>query len=274
MKKWILLTMVSVLPMTMMAQDDDMYFVPTKENVAKEVKNWGMPKDTYYSGSNRSVDDYNQRKVYSSDSTGNDIINFSAVRGVYPDSIYMDSSASSDYQYTKQLSRFDDYSPSDIYWEGYRDGRWSSPWYYNSAYYPWYDAWYDPWYTPYYNWRYHYYGWGWGWNWGWYGGYYDPWYYHYRPVYYSGRNNSQSILRGTYRGGGSGSNSSWGRAQRRSTSPSHRYDNSSRGNRPSGYNNSGSSFGGGSSRSGGGSFSGGGGGGHRSSGGHSFGTRR
>ena len=51
MKKLILLTAVAALPLTMMAQDDDMYFVPTKENVAKEAKTYGMPKNVYYSGS-------------------------------------------------------------------------------------------------------------------------------------------------------------------------------------------------------------------------------
>ena len=85
MKKLLLLTVVAALPLGLMAQDDDMYFVPTKENVAKETKNYGMPKKTYYSGSNRSVDEYN-RSAWSSvvpiDSAGNDIIDFSAVRGV------------------------------------------------------------------------------------------------------------------------------------------------------------------------------------------------
>ena len=149
MKKLLLLTVVAALPLGLMAQDDDMYFVPTKENVAKETKNYGMPKKTYYSGSNRSVDEYN-RSAWSSvvpiDSAGNDIIDFSAVRGVYPDSTYVE--ATDDYKYTKRLSRFEGYTASDAYWEGYRDGRWTSPWYY-SSYYPWYDSWYywnDPWY--------------------------------------------------------------------------------------------------------------------------------
>lgn len=267
MKKWILLTVVMVLPLTMLAQDDDMYFVPTKENVAKEKKSWGMPADTYYSGSNRSVDDYNHYKMAPSDSVGNDIINFSAVRGVYPDSTYMDSSAASDYQYTRRLSRFDDYSPSEIYWEGYRDGRWSSPWYYSSAYYPWYDPWYDPWYTPWYDWRYHYYGWGWGW----YSGYYYPWYRYHRPYYYVSH---------TYRHGGSyrgyrSNNTPYARSQRRNVERSRDFGRPFGGSR----NNSGSNRtfggGGGSSRSygGGGSFGGGsrgGGGGSRGG----FGSRR
>ena len=128
MKKLLLLTVVAALPLGLMAQDDDMYFVPTKENVAKETKNYGMPKKTYYSGSNRSVDEYN-RSAWSSvvpiDSAGNDIIDFSAVRGVYPDSTV---AYENDYKYTKRLSRFDGYtSTSEAYWDGYRDGRWSRP---------------------------------------------------------------------------------------------------------------------------------------------------
>ena len=65
MKKLILLTLVSAFSLSLAAQDDDMYFVPTKENVAKEAKKYGMPQNTYYSGSNRSVDDYNRRAQFS-----------------------------------------------------------------------------------------------------------------------------------------------------------------------------------------------------------------
>lgn len=123
----------------MMAQDDDIYFVPTKENVAKEAEKYGMPTDTYYAGSTRSTDEYNRRawsRVAPIDSAGNDIIDFSAEKGVYPDSAYSDLN---DYKYTRRMSRFDDYTPSAAYWLGYRDGRWASPWYY-----PGYYAWYDP----------------------------------------------------------------------------------------------------------------------------------
>ena len=59
-RTFILLALVASMPLTMNAQDD-MYFVPTKKNVEKSKKDYGMPKDTYYSGSNRSVDDYNRR---------------------------------------------------------------------------------------------------------------------------------------------------------------------------------------------------------------------
>ena len=265
MKKLLLLTVVAALPLGLMAQDDDMYFVPTKENVAKETKNYGMPKKTYYSGSNRSVDEYN-RSAWSSvvpiDSAGNDIIDFSAVRGVYPDSTYVE--ATDDYKYTKQLSRFEGYTASDAYWEGYRDGRWTSPWYY-SSYYPWYDSWYywnDPWYYGYY---------------GYYSSWYSPWYYggYYRPWRYWGWYGPRYYARGHYRPAvhynhrhynvrhtPSAGNRPYGNGE--SVTFRHgTFGNGSRMSSPSG------SFGGSSTRSSGGGFGGGGrsGGGSRSGGG-------
>lgn len=183
MKKLILLTLVSAFSLSLMAQDDDMYFVPTKENVAKEARKYGMPQNVYYSGSNRSVDDYNRRVQFNSpvDSTGNDIIDFSAVRGVYPDSAYSQPVENDDYALTRRMSRFDDYTPSEAYWDGYRAGRWSSPWY--NTWYSWYDPWYyDSWwywndpfyYSSWYGWRYPYY----------YSTWYSPRYYGYH--YYGG----------------------------------------------------------------------------------------
>ena len=183
MKKLILLTLVSAFSLSLMAQDDDMYFVPTKENVAKEARKYGMPQNVYYSGSNRSVDDYNRRVQFSSpvDSTGNDIIDFSAVRGVYPDSADSQPVENDDYALTRRMSRFDDYTPSEAYWDGYRAGRWSSPWY--NSWYSWYDPWYyDSWwywndpfyYSSWYGWRYPYY----------YSTWYSPRYYGYH--YYGG----------------------------------------------------------------------------------------
>ena len=177
------LYLFTFLPLSMMAQDDDMYFVPTKENVAKEARKYGMPQNVYYSGSNRSVDDYNRRAQFSYpvDSTGNDIIDFSAVRGVYPDSAYSQPVENDDYALTRRMSRFDDYTPSEAYWDGYRAGRWSSPWY--NTWYSWYDPWYyDSWwywndpfyYSSWYGWRYPYY----------YSTWYSPRYYGYH--YYGG----------------------------------------------------------------------------------------
>ena len=181
MKKFILLSLMLVsLPLTMMAQDDDdMYFVPTKKQVEKDKARYQVPRDVYYSGINRSVDEYNRRTPAGSyyevlsDSTANDIISFDGQLGVYPDSTQQD------FQITREMSRWDGYDPGDSYWAGYKDGRrdgarsWHSPWYY-SSFYPWYDPWYwdDPWYYGYRGW----YSWYDPWYYGWYG--YTPWYYY------------------------------------------------------------------------------------------------
>lgn len=271
MKKLMMsLLLLGALPLTVVAQDDDMYFVPTKENQAKEAKTYGMPSNTYYSGSSRSVDDYNRQlrsSVMPIDSAGNDIIDFSAVRGVYPDSTYKEPAE--DYKYTRQMARFDGYTPSEAYWDGYRDGRWSSPWYYNS-WYGWYD--YDPWYwdSPWYYSSYY------RWYSPWHYGYYRPWYYTgwygYRgPRWYYGGGRggryyvSRPIRRTTYSSG-----RSFGQPHGRTTYSSGRTFGSTRGTYSGG-----SSFGGGRS---GGSFGGGGGsfggGGRSTSGGRSFGGRR
>lgn len=210
MKKSILASLIlGLLPLSMQAQDD-MYFVP-KKKAAKSVSSYGIPHDTYYSGSNRSVDEYNRRskggssyEMIAGDSTLKDVITFSPVEGVYPDSL----AEGGDYQLTKKMTRWDGYTPTDAYWEGYDRGRsdewsaslWHSPWYY-SSYYSWYDPWYyDPWY-PSWTWRagwyydpwyyrpYHYYGWGWG---GYYGGYHA-----YHPYHDSGRSSYYRPSTGT-----------------------------------------------------------------------------
>ena len=262
MKKLIMiLLLLGVLPFTTMAQDDDMYFVPTKENKLKEAKSYGMPSKTYYSGSTRTVDDYNRRSRISAitpDSVGNDIIEFSAVRGVYPDSTYTEA-VGDDYQLTRRMSRFDDYTPNEAYWDGYRDGRWSSPWYY-SSYYSWYDPWYwnDPWYYG------RYYGWYSPWYYGY--GYYRPWYYgYYGTRWYGGRSRSYYASHPV----------------RRTTTSNRRFGESpssgrtgNNGNRTFGTTRNNSSFGRGGSSFGGGRSSGGSGGGRSASGGRSFGGRR
>lgn len=192
MKKWLLLLIAfGLMPWGVMAQDDDdMYFVPSKKSASKPARSTvttvpgktgsvggtnATTRDTYYSGSNRDVDEYNRRgssyyqmPVVPADSVlGSDIISFSGEQGVYPDSVIV-----GDYGLTQQMSRWDGYEPSESYWAGYAAGSndaWHSPWYYTS-YYPWYDSWYYPW-------RYNYYG--------WYGGWYDPWYSWYDPWYYN-----------------------------------------------------------------------------------------
>ena len=169
-----------MLPLSLVAQDDDLYFVPKKKSVEKVTDNYGIPANVYYVGSDRSIDEYNRRtksyyEVIGADSTLNDTISFSAEKGIYPDSI-----SDEDFKLTKEMSRFDDYrlSDYDAFWAGYNAGRydwaWHSPWYYSL--YGWYDpwyysrwAWYDPWYYGYGWYNPWYYGYGW----------YDPWYYGY-----------------------------------------------------------------------------------------------
>lgn len=179
------------MPLVVLAQDD-MYFVPTKANVAKEAAKISVPRETYYSGSNRDVDEYNRRGTYVQeiDSLGNDVIDFDAVEGVYPDSLAV--GMSEDYTCTREMSRFDDYAWSDPYWAGYYAGRSSrwwgyDPWFYSSWYYdPWYYGWYGGWY-------------------GWYGGYYGwlghYWWGHphYVASYHSGPTGTFNHTRGTGR---------------------------------------------------------------------------
>ena len=290
--------LLGVLPFTTMAQDDDMYFVPSKESKAQDAYQHGMPSRTYYSGSSRSTDEYNRRMIGAvpSDSVGNDIIDFSAVRGVYPDSV-APAEQSEDYQLTRRMSRFDDYTPTQAYWDGYRDGRWSSPWYHNSLYYNSWYSWYDPWYydswrywndpfyySSWYSWRYpYYYSWYSPRYYGYYG-YYRPWY---GGGYYGGggrsysragvtHHKSTSTRRGTDLGGYRSSNSRMNTVTRSSNNTNnslggYRSSNSSSSGSFGGGNSGGFSSGGGSSRS---SSSGGGGGGRSSGGGHSYGGRR
>ena len=153
MKKWFYVSLImAMLPLTMTAQDDDMYFVPKKNSAEHKAVNYSTPRSTYYSGSNRSVDEYNRHgggsyyEVVSNDTTGNDIIDFSSEVGVYPDSAMQQQE---DFTLTRQMSRWDGYEPEIAYLAGYNAGRfdsWHSPWYY-SSYYPWYDSywyWNDP----------------------------------------------------------------------------------------------------------------------------------
>ena len=160
--------LIGAMPISMLAQDDDLYFVPKKKSSVEVVTdNYGMPKDTYYAGSDRSVDEYNRRTKSTyveidGDSTKVDIIDFNGQKGVYPDSLQNE-----DFKLTKKMTRFEGYDLTDkaAYWAGYERGRydwgWHSPWYYHP--YDWYDPWYyNTWYTgPWYS--------------SWYG-WYDPWY--------------------------------------------------------------------------------------------------
>lgn len=196
MKKLILISLlIGALPLSMVAQDDDLYFVPKKSSRVETVNDhYGLPRETYYSGSNRSVDDYNRRmsSYVPLDSASSDIIDFNGELGVYPDSL-------DDYSLTRKMELFDNYSLSDndAYWSGYQQARadllWHSPWFYRT--YGWYRWYYDPWY--YTSWHlgiydpWYYAPIGWYYNW------YDPWYYDYwnysyyysyRPIWGGARN--------------------------------------------------------------------------------------
>jgi hypothetical protein len=218
MKKFILISiLMGALPFSMAAQDDDLYFASKKKTEKKVTYNDGAQTDVYHSGSNRSVDEYNRMEsgyeVIGNDSI-NDIITFSAEKGVYPDSLMMvgsDSLIIEDYALTKKMMRFDDYDLTNnaAFWAGYQAGvdtwSWHSPWYYRT--YGWYGAWYDPWYPgsvwswydpfywdyPYWNhltWYGPYYGYGYYAPYGYYSyypyGYYPYYsYYNYYPYYYA-----------------------------------------------------------------------------------------
>lgn len=261
----ILLALAAISPLTMTAQDD-MYFVPTKKNVEKAKKTYGMPKDTYYSGSDRNIDEYNRRNrtecwevdlsggstVIAIDSLGNEIATVSVGKRPGRDSLSINND--NDYQYTRRMAMWDGYECSNAYWHGYTDGRfgrwygWSTfydPWYYSSWYGP-YGMWYDPWYGGYAGWYggwyggwrpyYSYYDWGWGWH-----GHYYPVYG--GGIYYgTGRTGTANHGSGSYRrpasAFGSGRSISSGIANRdRSRAINTRYGTSNRfnSNRNSSY---------------------------------------
>ena len=210
MKKFVLLAvLVAAMPLTTMAQDDDLYFNPKqeakkeaalREQRAKAYARVRAVRDSLYaihwSGSPRSVDEYNRNgrilshyQGITTDSLGNDIISFRLEKGVKPDSIYDDEAFAQkfinqdeDFEYTRDLSRWDGYYNPwfyDYYGVGpyyWRSGYWGwrNPWRYG-YYAGWYDPWFDPFYDP---WYYGYAGWYGGWYSPWYGwgGYYNPWY--------------------------------------------------------------------------------------------------
>lgn len=278
--------LMGAMPLTMAAQDDDLYFTPKKSSKDAPVK---IERDVYdrpayYCGSPRNVDEYNRRgklKSYyqkiGTDSLGNDVIEFHEGDGTYGTAdldstitIYPGSERyydeDSDFAYSRRMGRFDDF-----YWDPAFYGYYGSP--YWRGYYGWYDPWYDPWYGPYYTgwygrwhnpWFYGYYGWGYpyyGWGGGWYG---PTWHYAYNGP--SGTRN-HSNAGGRFYGnrssfGSKGERSSFNRnnnssrngfGQRRSSfDDNNRYQNQQPTQRPSYNNNQGGfgsnrgSFGGGS----------------------------
>lgn len=204
-----------LLPWSAMAQEDDMYFMPSKksktqsEQSSQSTRYYSPSRDVYYSGSNRDVDEYNRHggsyyQLLPADSTMVDVINFSAEEGVYPDSTT--TVPADDYKYTRLMSRWEGYEPGESFWAGYRAGRddawntWHSPWYF-SSFYPWYDPWYYPY--GYYSWHYPYRYWDpWYYDYAWYGHY--SWGWGYRPYYYHYGWSAGPRHYVTYRNGNSG----------------------------------------------------------------------
>lgn len=313
MKKFVLLAvLVAAMPLTTMAQDDDLYFNP-KQEAKKEaalreqrIKAYNQQRARrdsiyaiYWSGSPRSVDEYNRNgrilshyQGITTDSLGNDIISFRLDKGVKPDSIYDDAAFAKkyinqdeDFEYTRDLSRWDGYYNPwfyDYYGVGpyyWRSGYWGwrNPWrygYYAGWYDPWFDPFYDPWYYGYAG----YYGWYDPWYYGW-GGYYSPWYWggpmvgHVSYGGFAGNksyNNPGRIDGSNHRYGVSGNNSNtYSRRSNSNRSFGQRQGNNNSSNNSSWGTRSNSSFGnGGNFNNGGGSFGGG------SFGGGSFGGGR
>ena len=69
--KFFLALLLGVMPLAMWAQEDDLYFTPKKKVAQKTVDKDKAAQQltTYYVGSNRSVDEYNRRGKYRSDSS-------------------------------------------------------------------------------------------------------------------------------------------------------------------------------------------------------------
>jgi hypothetical protein len=161
------------MPLAMIAQDDDLYFVPKKKKAQVEKVKDITPVVAPQPKAKSSYE------VIDGDTTKLDVIDFTEGKGIYP----ADTLETEDFALTKNMVRFDDYdvSDNDAFWAGYRAGRdtwmWHSPWYYGR--YGWYDPWYyGSWYS--YRWyRPYYYSWYDPWFYGW----YDPWYGPYYSYY-------------------------------------------------------------------------------------------
>lgn len=232
-----ILVLVGAIPLSLLAQDDDMYYVPGKSQQSdKSDRQNESEQPTYYCGSDRDVDEYNRRgrvrsyyQKIGSDSLGNDIIEFHEGDGtygssgmndtvyVYPGSEQYYDDSDFDYTYSRYLGRFDGfYGWYDPYFSFY----WRGPYWWGYDYY-WYDPLYYGYYSPWYWYGWHspyYYGWH-GWH-GW------------RPSYYY----SYSRPTGTT----NHSTGSWHSSGRRTSGfsgyrGSYRNTSSSFGNRNNGY---------------------------------------
>lgn len=183
MKKIVFVTaFVCLLPHDIIAQDD-MYFTPKKADKTETVQE--QPK--MYTGFFRNVDEYNRHGRFAGvsqevdlDTLYSDVVFFDAdtstvagdtiLVGDVTDAADYAYDPSEDYEYSRRLSRYDDYYWHDPWyygWYGYGPYWYGSPYWYAGW---WYDPWYDPWFY------------GWHRPWGWYYSWYWPVSYH-RPYY-------------------------------------------------------------------------------------------
>lgn len=201
----LLLLVLGIVSLSAYAQDD-MYFTPSKQKKQSTTVVERSTVQPMPAGRDISVDEYNRRPLQSSyqkigtDSLGNDIIEFQAGDGIYPElddttvvdvgkkkyNFYDDED---DYVYCRRMGMFDGfygwYDPFFYPYHGWGP-YWMSPWYgyydWYYGYYPWYwDPWYMGWYPGYYGYYGYYgyhgwYGWGYPYYYGWYGGGYGSGY--------------------------------------------------------------------------------------------------
>lgn len=202
MKQLFFISVMSLLCIHAYAQDD-MYFASSKtlknakkdntvvpRSVLEDINNDGTVTQrttayngeynepaTYYSGSLRSVDEYNRRGRYAQPASADSLAGDSVV-------ISME-----DYQQMKRMQKFDGYHNVTIVVD---DPWYIDPWYSN---WRWHHGWYGAWSYSYYNDPWYWYSDPWYWHSGWYGGWHSGWYgwysspfYYSRPYYYTGYN--------------------------------------------------------------------------------------
>lgn len=170
-----LLAAVGFMPAT--AQDDDVYFVPSKSSKTsqKDRSNFSSQAeripveasntyDNLYEMSDRDIDAYNRRYAVTDSIDAADDYAEDNEEGTY----------------TRRLVRF--HSPTvGVYV--------SSPYYDVVADYYWYDPWFTPWYYspfygPSYAWTWSPWAYDWYWGWGWHTWWHDPWYHHHHHYWY------------------------------------------------------------------------------------------
>ena len=170
-----LLAAVGFMPAT--AQDDDVYFVPSKSSKTsqKDRSNFSSQAeripveasntyDNLYEMSDRDIDAYNRR--------------YAVTDSIDATDDYVEDNEEG--TYTRRLVRF--HSPTvGVYV--------SSPYYDVVADYYWYDPWFTPWYYspfygPSYAWTWSPWAYDWYWGWGWHTWWYDPWHYHHHHHWY------------------------------------------------------------------------------------------